>query len=195
MPDQSRPPLTHCPGRAAAPRTAPGTGHPSAGHRLSPAAVTGRDRASRGSTTRPWLCRASPGALSPPRCALRGRRCCAGAPRCGRRPGLATRWRCRPADAAGAGSCQKSRSQIGFSPLKVKVSGLPRPVIGTQLPPPPPRAAWAGRAACPQPRAGPPASISRPGLRRCAPLIPLCPPRPPARLQKPLFNITETFIV
>lgn len=53
----------------------------------------------------------------------------------GRGRGAATRWRRRLANAGGAGSCQKSRSQIGsFFPLKVKVSGLPRPVIAANAP-------------------------------------------------------------
>lgn len=99
------------------------------------------------------------------------RGCCAGAARCGRHPALATRWRCRPADAAGAGSCQKSRSQIGFSPPQGQGFG-PSPSChrhaATPHLPVEPSVRWAPR---PRPRARPPASISRRELQRCAGII------------------------
>lgn len=117
--------------------------------------------------------------------------CCAGAARCGRSTAVATRWRCRPADASGAGSCQKSRSQMGCFSLKVKVSGLARPVIATQAPPHLPDEAPPSWAASLVPRAShwPPF----PGQGCSAALVSscICSPWPPA----PLQNHSSTLLI
>lgn len=108
------------------------------------------------------------------RAALRGS---TGTQRGGRGRGAATRWRRRLANAGGAGSCQKSRSQIGsfFSPQGQGFGPSPscHRRERTHLP-----------AAVPASQGlGSPAAIFRRGLQRCAGIILLFLLLAPAPLQ------------
>lgn len=117
--------------------------------------------------------------------------CCAGAARCGRHPALATRWRCRPADAAGARSCQKSRSQTGFFPPQGQGFG-PSPSCQRHAAPPAPRRGM-GRPGSVPPSQGSAAGLHFPArataLRSYHPALP--PPRPPARLQNHCLTLPK----
>lgn len=77
------------------------------------------------------------------------------------------------------GAVKSQGHKSAFSPLKVKVSGLPRPVIATQLPPHLPAEARPGWAASPPvPGAGGRTPFPCEGCRACSRIIPLFLPQP-----------------
>lgn len=206
MPDRSRPPLP----------IPAGTGHPSGGHGLSAVSAPLSLAAALlpPETERPREARLAPrSALQVQRrfiqpCAFRALQRCR---------------QCSGSSAAAA--AQRGRGQVRTPPdaghevalsargcrrlqelSKVKVTNRLFPPQGQGFGPSPschrhaapphlPAEASAGWAACPHPRGRPPASISRRGLRRCCRIILLFHPPSPSAAAKPLFNITETFIV
>lgn len=109
-----------------------------------------------------------------------------------------TRWRYQPVDAASAGSCQKSRSQIGsFFFFPPQGQGFrPSPSCHRHAAHPPPSRRGIARLGSVPPSRRPAAGLHL--LVRAAALHwyhPALPPRGPQPVAKTLFNITKTFIV
>lgn len=105
-----------------------------------------------------------------------------------------TRWRYQPVDAAGAGSCQKSRSQIGsffFSPSRSRFQAFP--VLSSPRSPPPtfpPRHRQAGQRP-PIPGAGCWAPFAGEGCSAALVSSSSSSPWPPAPLQKHCLTLPK----